>query len=265
MGGRIRTSSLWRSARELDGQVTPPPIPADFHSEAVEWIGVLKSVRSARDRFVAMELGAGLGPWIVAGGTGARSRGLEDIRLYAVEADPTHYRLLRQNLDDNGFPAERHVLLQAAVGAVAGKARWPVIGDSREDWGTRPLEAAQAADGKADYLGRSFRDFIDVDIVPMRDLVAREDRWDLVHIDVQGHEFDICKAALTELNARVHWLVLGTHSRLLDGQMISLLFSAGWMLENEKPAKFRFNQKAKSLEAMTIVDGVQVWRNPRLD
>ena len=260
MGTRIRTSSLWSSARTLDGTVTPVPIPGDFHSEAVEWLGVLKSVQSARGQYVAMELGAGLGPWIIAGGSGARKRGIDNVRLYAVEADPTHYKLLRQNLEDNGFCPDEHILIHAAVGVRADKARWPIIEDSREDWGTRPVEGA-----KSDYLGRTFDSFLDIDIVPIIGLVVREPRWDLLHIDVQGHEYHLCAAAIEELSLRVRWLVIGTHSRLLDGKLIELLFAAGWELKHEKPSKFRFNAKAETLESMTFVDGVQVWRNPRLE
>jgi hypothetical protein len=39
---------------------------------------------------------------------------------------------------------------------------------------------------------------------------------------------------------------------------------AGWVLEHEKPAKFNFAPNPLTLEAMTTVDGTQVWRNPRL-
>jgi FkbM family methyltransferase len=270
IGGRIRTSHLRRSARKLDGQLTPVPTPGDTRTDLVEWIGVLKSVRSARGQFVAMELGAGLGPWLVAGALAARSRGIEDIRLCGVEADPTHYALLRQNLDDNDLPAAQHVLLNAAVGVAAGRAKWPVIEEPLEDWGARPLEVAadpheDCGAEATDYRGRLFARSIEIEIVSMRDLIIREDRWDLVHIDVQGLEHEICGAALSELNARVRLLVVGTHSRLLDGQMIALLYRAGWVLENERPAKFTFDRKAASLESMTHRDGVQVWRNPRLD
>lgn len=88
LGGRIRTNSLWQSARHLDGRVTGLPIPGDYHSEAAEWVGVLKAVRAARGEFVALELGAGYGTWSVASGLAARSRGIRTIRLCAVEADP---------------------------------------------------------------------------------------------------------------------------------------------------------------------------------
>ncbi|HEX5213175.1 MAG TPA: hypothetical protein VFW22_15730, partial [Pseudolabrys sp.] len=95
LGSRMRTSSLWTSARDLDGQVLGIPVPGDYHAETIEWIGLLKSVRSAKSRYVAMELGAGLGPWIVAGAAAARSKQITDIRLCAVEADPQHFALMR--------------------------------------------------------------------------------------------------------------------------------------------------------------------------
>lgn len=261
LGSRIRTDSLWKSVRNLDGQVTPIPVPGNYHSEAAEWIGVLKSVRSARKRFVAMELGAGFGPWIVAGGTAARSRGIKDIRLHAVEADPLHFHLLRQHLADNDFLPEQHHLMQAAVGVRAEKARWPVIEDSREDWGTRPIETTGSGP-TTDYLGRTHGEFREVEVLPVVDLVAREERWDLLHVDVQGHELAICRKALSELNARAHWLILGTHSRAIEGQLIEMLHGAAWVLEHEKPCKFRYNPGAATLEAMTVLDGIQVWRNP---
>jgi hypothetical protein len=39
---------------------------------------------------------------------------------------------------------------------------------------------------------------------------------------------------------------------------------ADWDLEHEKPTKFRYYRNPKTLEGMTIADGTQVWRNPRL-
>jgi hypothetical protein len=47
--------------------------------------------------------------------------------------------------------------------------------------------------------------------------------------------------------------------------MFELMYSAEWVLENEKPTKFNFSREASSLEAMTVYDGIQVWRNPHMD
>jgi hypothetical protein len=53
------------------------------------------------------------------------------------------------------------------------------------------------------------------------------------------------------------------HSRKIDGDLIDLFFRHGWSLENEKPTRFDYNRHASSLEAMTVMGGTQVWRNPR--
>ncbi len=138
LGVKTRASSLWDQVQHLAGTVIPPPIPNDFHAEAIEWIGLLKCVRSARGRFVAMELGAGWGPWVVAGATAARNAGIRDTSLLAVEGDPGHFEFIKQHLLDNGLNPGEHLLLQAAVGAKAGRARWPRV-EPRNSYGTRPI------------------------------------------------------------------------------------------------------------------------------
>ncbi len=265
LGTRTRTSSLWDSVRTLDGQVMGRPVPHDLF-EAVEWVGLLKAVASAgHGRFAAMELGAGWGPWLVAGARAARLRGIEEVRLLGVEADPGRFALMRQHFVDNDLDPEAHTLICAAVGVEKGHARWPKIADPANAGGARPVREAKGKLDQGDkaYMG-AMDEFIDVDIVPFGDLLSREPTWDLVHIDVQGWEAKLCAGCVEPLSARVRWLVIGTHSRLIDGEVIKILHEAGWVLENEKPTRFRFDAAQTSLELMTEVDGVQVWRNPRL-
>src|SRR5664279_4286002 len=67
-GMRIRSSSLWEHARaNLDVKKLGIPIHADFHAEGIEYVGLIKSLATARLKYVVMELGAGLGPWCVGG------------------------------------------------------------------------------------------------------------------------------------------------------------------------------------------------------
>jgi FkbM family methyltransferase len=259
LGTKIRASSLWKEARKLDGQICGVPVPGDFHAEAIEWIGVLKAACSARGQYVAMELGAGFGTWSVAGGLAARHQGITDIRLVAVEADPNHCANMRLHFGDNEFDPGRHRLFEAAVGVTAGQARWPVMSSSTEEWGLRPMQ------DNVDYTGRVFRATRLVNVTPIGSLLALEPRWDLVHFDVQGSEFDLCRACIDDLNTRVHWIIVGTHSRKIEGDLLALMFKSGWLLEHEKPSKFIFRTDAPTLEAMTTLDGTQVWRNPRLD
>jgi FkbM family methyltransferase len=252
LGVRTRGASLWDGAQSLVGAVIPPPVPADYHAEAIEWIGLLKSVRAASDRFVAMELGAGWGPWLVAGATAARRCGIETVRLLGVEADPVHFEALRRHFTDNGLAPEAHTLLRAAVGAVAGHANWPRVADPRNDWGLCPV------------AGEVSGDTIDVDVLAVAGLLDREPVWDLVHIDVQGGEADLLAAAPSEFDGRVRWLVIGTHSRTIEGDLLAMLPARGWVLEHEKPCRFAFQPGAPSLATMTTCDGTQVWRNGRL-
>jgi FkbM family methyltransferase len=247
----------------LDGALLGLPVPDDgWHSEAIEWIGLLKSVLGARDRFVSMELGAGWGPWSVGAALAARHLGIMDIQLHAVEADPGHYAFLLRHFHENGLDPSAHRLIQAAVGAEAGRARWPKVVNPAGDWGSRPAEGAKN-DGH-DHIGRHFEDWLDIEIVGIGTLLAQRPLWDLMHIDIQGWEVIVCESAITAMTNKVRWVVAGTHDAKLHGDLLDLFFRHGWTLENEKPPRFAWQQGAKSLMTMTSHDGTQVWRNPTL-
>jgi FkbM family methyltransferase len=156
--------------------------------------------------------------------------------------------------------------VRAAVGVEAGRARWPRIADPANAGGARPVrqEGAALDAGDMAYMQGALDDHVEVEIVPLAGLLEEEPVWDLVHVDVQGWEAKLCAGSIEALNARVRWLVVGTHSRVLDGQMIELLHAAGWVLENEKPTRFRYDPTKSSLDSMAEVDGAQIWRNPRL-
>jgi hypothetical protein len=182
LGSRIRTTSIWKQAQGLDGTLLGIPDPCDFRAEAIEWIGTLKAVRDASDRYVPLELGAGFGPWSVSGGLAARRRGIQQIRSYAVEGDSDHFRLLRQHLVDNGFDPGQHSLLEAAVGAEDGVVEWPLNDEptcSADYYGLHPLFEG------ADYTGRNFRRTKRIPGLALRGLLNREPLWSLVYIDVR--------------------------------------------------------------------------------
>jgi hypothetical protein len=268
-GSRARTSSLWDGIQHLDGVVLPKPIPGDYHADTTEWLGVLKAVLASKDCFVAMELGAGMGPWLVASTVAARLRGIHNIHLLGVEADPGRFALMVQNFHDNMIDPNLHTLICGGVGTVSGRAKWPKITDPRNFSGGRPIrkygdqqETFDSRDVK--YLEGLLDGFIDVDIISFEQLLETQPCWDLVHLDVQGTEVELCTACLTKMAKCVRYLVVGTHSRKLDGDMLALMYRAGWDLEHEKPAGFTYNKTLQTLERMTSTDGVQVWRNPNL-
>jgi FkbM family methyltransferase len=262
VGVRTRTADLWEGAKVWDGKVLPVPVPNDVF-EGAEWVAVLKSMISLKGSCRVTEIGAGWGPWVVTCGTIADWLGIQNIRLYGFEADPGRFELMRRHFKDNNISAERSTLFTQAVGPANGRAKWPKIYDVPNSGGARPVRLDETNNkSDVDYMGR--QEWIDVDIVSFTDTLLKEPEWDLIHIDVQGWEHQICASAIDEMNARVGWVVIGTHSRKIDGDLIDLFNKNGWILENEKPAMFKFTPDTASLEKMTFTDGVQGWRNPRI-
>ena len=164
-----------------------------------------------------------------------------------------------QHVRDNGFDPDAQRLHQAAVAVEEGDRALACHGRQLDNYGFRPIHE----DG--DYMNRNFAKTQEVKLFAMRDLVRSEDRWDLIHMDVQGAEFDICRDAMPDLKERSNRVMIGTHSRKLEGSLMAPFAETGWVLENEKPCKFTFWPNHKTLEAMTTVDGTQTWNNPAPD
>lgn len=264
-GSKVRVEFLGGAAHTFDNIVCTLPIPGSYTGEAGEWYGIFKAVAAASDSFHAMELGAGHGPWLGVGGYCAAARGIENIHLCGVEADPTRASWMHQHMIDNGLHNYSHDLRAAAVGVDAGIVRWPRLDHPAEHSGGRPV----VNDADAAYLKPFFNldDMIEIEMVSMAELLLQRPKWDLVHMDVQGNEIALCEANVHLLNARVRYLIVGTHWRSIDGQLMDLMFGEGWALEYEKPTVMRCPAlpNAGSMFHYTVIDGVQVWHNPRLD
>ncbi len=265
LGVRTRATSLADGQRGMAGHVMDIPIPCDYHAEGIEYVGLLKTVLSARDSYAIMELGAGWGPFLVDAGAAARLLGITDITLMGVESDPGHMESMRQHLQDNGFDPDEHLMVEGAVGAEAGTALFPRVEDHANQWGARPamVSGGDVAEADRTYLGDLLDDSIEVQVFAVRDLLQKKALWDCVHVDIQGAEVDVLRAAMPDLHERARFVIIGTHSRKIDGDLVDLFHREGWVLEHEKPSKFSFVPGQESLEAMTTVDGTQVWRNPR--
>ena len=255
LGVRTRTT-FSAGFSELNGQVLGYPIPMDFHAETIEWIGLLKSIMSATGSVSVLELGAGWGPWLSAAAAAARAKQIGNVRLYGVEADAGHIEFMREHFAANDIGGDMYEIIPAVVGPEAGRCYWPVTPEAAADYGQSAFmfQYAEA------YKGR-FPGFLEVDVVGINEILGKEKRWDLVHMDIQGSETEVCTAGIAELTRRVRWLVIGTHSRKIEGDLLELFVKAGWILEHEKPTRFAFDALQPALTAMTTFDGAQVWRN----
>ncbi len=285
----VRTSvGIFSGFPQYSGMVEGYPVPCNFHANAIEWAGVLRSVAEAGERFVAMELGAGWGPWLITGGFAARRKGIRDIRLVGVEGSAKHLRFMHEHFRINGFNPEEHTLLHGAAGTYDGVARFPVIEDDKDNWGAeaayqtklstpppqrsggwkrwlRPaVHALRRA--KARLLGKPspHSEAAAMEKLPcysLATLVKPFERVDLIHVDIQGAEYDVIACARLALRQKVRRMVIGTHGRFIEERLINELSSQGWALESEEACAFDEHEGIVHMAR----DGCQVWRNRRFD
>jgi FkbM family methyltransferase len=216
--------------------------PAELH-------GLLLSARDAHGSFTVVELGAGWGPWLVLGAKLAAQRGLP-CRLVGVEASAEHLAFMHSHFYDNALNPNDHLLLHAAVGPEDGVARFPKLPEARADWGTQAkFETSPTVDENEDVIP----------CMSVTSLLARADPVDLLHCDVQGAEYDALAPAISALSRRVSRIVIGTHSRLIEANLFTLLSSHGWQLEHEQACIM--NQQSDG-SMVLAADGVQTWCNP---
>lgn len=242
--------------KDRAGQVEGLPIPANWHADMAEFAGALRAVDLTRDRFTMIELGCGWGCWMVNTGVAAKRRGLR-IRLIGVEGDPGHIGFAKEALETNQISAVSYTLLHGIAGASTGVALFPRQDKAGKHWGLEPkFDLAPEEHQEQLATGR----YQELPVIALDDIIANERRISLLHMDIQGGEAGLVRDCIRTLTDKVVYLVIGTHSREIEGQLMRLLLNAGWTLEIERPSIFTITANGP----MTTVDGVQAWRNSRL-
>ncbi|MGH7102618.1 MAG: hypothetical protein ACREFJ_09490 [Acetobacteraceae bacterium] len=238
------------------GEVEALPIPANWHADIAEWAAALRAVDLARGSFTMLELGCGWGCWMCNTGVAARRAGLA-IRLAGIEADAGHIAFAEAARVANGFSPDAFRVLRGVASAAEGIALFPRDPRPGHSWGSRPVfGASNQARQKAAAGGR----FDEVPMIGLPGLLSTCSRLDLLHMDIQGGEADLIEACLEPLGEKVAYLVIGTHSREIEGRLFARLRASGWRLEIERPAILTLGRRGPSV----TVDGLQGWRNRRL-
>jgi FkbM family methyltransferase len=240
LGTRNRTDFFSLLRPQPNRRVETPEYPS-FDDEYFEWIDLLEAVGLAAGRFNMLELGAGFGRW-TARAAAAASQCNMPYSLVAVEAEPTHFTWLRQNLQDNGVDLDACRLVEAAVTAGEGKVGFQ-IGNARNSYG-------QAIGGETE-----------VDAVSLSNLLSPINVVDLIDLDVQGAEFEILSSSPDLLNRKVKRIHVETHSHQLHGKIIQLFQILRW-----KPHFLYEGNTADRTPwgKINFQDGTQSWLNPAL-
>ena len=236
------------------------PIPDDgFHAEGIEYVALLNAIeRFATDgSFVAVEAGAGWGPWLAMAGVVCRSRGVEGVRLIGLEASPQRFALMRRHLDFNQLDQQHGVavdLFEGAVWSHDGVIHFPE--SAVEDMGA----AASTDRTDTDYRGQAVATR-EVPCTRLPTLVGEGQKVDFLHVDVQGAEGEVITSHLDWLDQNTRSMMIATHSRPLEGELMVLLKDNGWLLRREKPCRFNAGSAMKDWCGATTVDGSQYWIN----
>jgi FkbM family methyltransferase len=212
-----------------------------FDEEYFEWIDLLEAVVSAKSRFTMLELGAGFGRWTARAAAAAQQRGLQ-YSFVAVEAEPTHFEWMIQNLQDNGVGLADCRLICAAVTDKDGIVRFHV------------------GDPSTSY-GQSIGGTTEVEAVSLNTLLRPLGLVDLIDMDVQGAELDILAASTEPLCQKVKRVHVETHSEQLHRRIQTLFRELGW-----KP-RFLYAGNTADITPwgrINFQDGFQSWLNPRL-
>lgn len=253
----------------FDQLVGDIPFPDDgVHAEAIEYLSAIKAVNAADDSFTAVELGAGYGPWLTFSAKAAQRKGTKRIQLIAVEADPDRRALMNTHFTDNGLPSFDTVSnvaynesgdisiesYLAAVGDQNGKITFASAGAL--DWGGSVFVVDNS---DKDYRGKKV-ETREVDCFTIERVMRKAAYVDFLHIDIQGYEYRAIEASLPAIQSKVRFMLVETHSRIIEGKLIELLHGNGWRLINEKPCKGIYDPR-RPPEATVQVDGSQLWVN----
>ena len=252
LGVQTRCSFLPDSYVTWSGIVQGPPgaVNGPLH-DVEEWTGTLRSVLEARDQFVVVELGAGWGPWLVGSARAATRVGIKDIQLVGVEGSSGHVDFMRMHFLDNGIDPSAHRLIHGVVGVVDGVACFPKLHEPNNNYGSEATYAANNATTEMEEV-RSFS---------LQTLLADLPIVDLLHCDIQGMEADVFQAARDVVHQRVRRIVVGTHSRKIEAELMAIMTGLGWVLEDETACKL---VQLPDRRMQISVDGTQVWSNPQL-
>ena len=248
---------IFPSALEpLNGSIEAAPLPNNWHADLAEWGAALRAVDLSGPSFTMIELGCGWGCWMLNTGTPARRTG-RAVHVIGVEGDAGHVAFAEAGLAENGFHQNEATLFTGIASGNSGIALFPLQETAGASWGLQPvIGAGEAQTQELLATGR----YSALPMISLAELAAPHERIDLLHIDIQGAEADLIEDCLDVLSSKIAYVLIGTHSREVEGRLFEIMLGAGWVLDIERPA---FLTLAGARPEVTV-DGVQAWRNPVL-
>jgi FkbM family methyltransferase len=278
---------LWNAVGPFGGNHVTTSLPTvATHGEA--WFEVadwLLSAHEARQRYVAISLGAAFGHQLVGAWKALQAVNPLPAQLVAVEPVPQHCGWMRSHMATNGINPDAHWIIQAALGPDNEPILFPVgapgsglnnalFTNSAEvrqtyaellrsrGYAERALEniLLYNSTGITHDLGLGYSGEVRfVSAVTLRDVLYPFDRVDLLEVDIQQSELNVIPPYLDLVNRKVRRIHLGTHGREAHDALRALFASAGWEIVFDYAPNSRHATERGTFD---LVDGILSARNP---
>jgi FkbM family methyltransferase len=239
-----------------DNTIESMPQPNNWHADIAEFAAALRAVDLSGSTFTVLELGCGWGCWLNNTGAAARRAG-KKVKLLGIEGDAGHVEFANQSLKTNEFLSSEYSIMHGIAAATKGSALFPKQSAAGVQWGLEPVFGASDKQ-IAKALSEGTHDKLEM--IALSDIIIENGKLDLLHIDIQGGEDDLLRDSIETCNSSVSYIVIGTHSRFIEGTLEKLMFNNDWVLEVDRPAISSLENGVQTLR----VDGVQGWRNRRI-
>jgi len=249
----------------IKGTVEKPPIPANWHTDIAEFGAVFRAIDYAGPTFSIVELGCAWGCWLNNAGIGAKRLG-KRIKLIGIEGDKEYVYIAKKVLILNGFNFDEFIIYNAIATDKNGYIFFPIRNDT-SNFGLQPIIIDIDNLYEIDKL-RKTKKYIELRSISIAEIINENglEKIDLLHVDIQGEEFDFISKNIQDISEKVSYIVIGTHSRQIEGKLFALLYENGFALEIERPAILSYNETEIIVndKVSVSVDGVQGWRNNKI-
>jgi len=278
---------LWNRTGPFGGhhESTSRPSVATWGEGYFELASWLMAARDARDRFVAVSLGAAFGAQLVFAWKALQALNPLPCRLIAVEPVPENCSWIRRHMAVNGIDPDEHCIIQAAVGYDNEPALFPVGAPGSGRTGSTDTNSAHGREtyasllrghaysqhvlenillynstGLAYDLGAGFESEMKfVSAVTIRDVLMPLEGVDLLEVDIQGSEAGVIPPFIDVLNRKVRRAHIGTHGREPHDLLRALFVDAGWEIVFDYAPDTQHMTEGGPLD---LHDGILSVRNP---
>lgn len=219
----VATDSVFKSGWDkfnlLRGQSSTPSYPP-LNEHYFDWIAVLNAVWNAGEVFNMVELGAGYAPWLVRAAFASKQVGkIKSLKMMGVEADQTHFDWMRKHVIDNSLNPNDFMFIHGVVSESIGRVKFPKIMNPDTNYGASIIDNDRADE------------FIEVESYRLSEILDRfEGPIDLLHIDIQGAEYDVIPKNIELIKKRVKNVLVGTHYSKEKHEWLKGFFgNASWL------------------------------------